>query len=156
MTLVLDTPTHKINVAGSPHVDNRDTFYLQNGIVMQSGSLCELVGVNSYVIQKGLQVDLSIELIDRNGDVQTQIDQVALGYPSSLMMPVGKFVTSDGSGQPVDLIYMPMTITNGVISVSGTVDASGNWRVCAARVNDALKAIGAGWKLAGSDVTFLV
>lgn len=75
-----------------------------------------------------------------------------LSIPFAIKMPLGRHA----NGKPTDdEIYLNVTLTNGVMSTSGTIPRSGDWKILTSRNNEALKVIGADWKLNTPDVTFI-
>lgn len=75
-----------------------------------------------------------------------------LTIPFAIKMPLVRHA----NGQPTDdEIYLNVTLNNGVMTTSGAIPRSGDWKILTSRNNEALKVIGADWKLDTPDVTFI-
>lgn len=101
----------------------------------------------SYYCEPGATIQLQGNITDANGDTVTSITM-----PVTLKMPLVRHA----NGQPTtDEIYLNVTLQNGVMTASGKIEMSGDWKILISRNNEALHRIGAQWKLSGDDVTFL-
>ncbi|GAB2927399.1 hypothetical protein [Rheinheimera gaetbuli] len=75
-----------------------------------------------------------------------------LSLPFTIKMPIVRHA----NGQPTDdEIYLNVTLANGVMTTTGSIPRSGDWKILTSRNNDALNVIGANWKLDTPDVTFI-
>lgn len=128
-------------------VDNRPAFSIKNQQITANGLPVQFFAGNHYC-QPGDTIQMQGQIADSAGNVQTQID-----VPVTLKMPLVRHA----NGQPTtDEIYLNVTLVNGVITASGKVDRSGDWKILIERNNEALARIGAAWKLSAADITFLV
>ena len=105
-----------------------------------------------YFGSNGDPVTMSFDLVDDQGALQTQLDSTSLNYPPVLALPVIKVA----SGAIVDEVYFATTLVAGVISVTGSFPASGNWQMLTTRINSSLAEIGASWIIDKPDVTFRI
>ena len=106
----------------------------------------------------GIKADsfnMTFNIVDDQGVVQTQLDSATLGYPPVLMLPVIKVVNGDNSNI-VDEVYFATTLVAGAIAVTGSFPASGNWKLTTERINAALAEINAAWVIEKDDVTFRI
>lgn len=131
----LDPPTHTIN----------------NEVVTVNENPAMGLG-NVYYAAPGDSISLSADIVDGDGNVQTQIDQTALGYPPVLKMPIVEMLNGELIGQS----YLTVTLANGTLTATGVVPRSGDWKITQDRVNASLAAIGADWQVEMSTKTFLV
>jgi hypothetical protein len=100
----------------------------------------------NYYCQPGDTVQLVGNITD-DGDTVTSIN-----VPVTLKMPLVRHA----NGQPTqDEIYLNVTLLNGVITATGNIERSGDWKILIDRNNEALHRIGAQFKLAAADITFL-
>lgn len=129
-------------------------FATANEVLTLGGQPMQGIG-NLYYGAVGAEVQLIAEIVDGAGNVQTQIDQTALGYPPVLKMPVVKFV-GGATGTAVDEVYFNVALSDGVMTATGTIPSSGDWKLQTARLNAAIAAIGADWTVRRDDLTFLV
>lgn len=122
----------------------------------------ETVKVNGHPVQgfasvyfgeSGDSVNMTFDIVNDIAELQTQLDSVSLNYPQILSLPVLKYVNAKDI---TDEIYFKTTLVAGVITVTGTFPASGNWKLNTQRINAALAEIGANWVINKSDVTFRV
>lgn len=128
-----------------PEPDTRAVYTLQNESVQVNGQPLQPFAGN-YYCNSGDTIQLSGEIVD-NGVIVTSID-----VPVTLKMPLIRHA----NGQPTqDEIYLNVTLTAGVMTASGTIERSGDWKLIIERNNEALQRIGANWKLQHNDVTFL-
>lgn len=131
-----------------------DIFTTANESVKINGN--PAVGFQSvYFGVAGDSANMSFDIVDGNGALQTQLDSTALGYPPILALPVLKVVNGNDASI-VDEVYFSTTLVTGVITVTGSFPASGNWKLLTARVNAALSEIGATWILSKADATFRI
>lgn len=73
-------------------------------------------------------------------------------YPITLKMPVIR----SANGQPTnDEIYLNVTLVNGILTSTGVIPRSGDWKISIDRNNAALKVIGAPFELNAQDITIL-
>lgn len=108
-----------------------------------------------YFVANGDTITMEASVVDGQGAVQTQLDQTSLGYPPVLALPLTKYA-GGSSGTVIDEVYFEATLTNGVISTTGTLPSAGNWKLETHRVNKSLKAIGADWGIDSLNVDFIV
>lgn len=128
-----------------PEQDNRAVYTLQNESVQVNGQPLQPFAGN-YYCNSGDAIQLSGEIVD-NGVIVTSVD-----VPVTLKMPLIRHA----NGQPTqDEIYLNVTLTAGVMTASGVIERSGDWKLIIERNNEALQRIGANWKLQHNDVTFL-
>jgi hypothetical protein len=122
----------------------------------------ETVKVNGNAVQgfqqvysgkSGDSITMTFEIVNDIAELQTQLDSASLGYPQILSLPVLKYVNRETI---TDEIYLETGLVAGVITVTGTFPASGNWKLNTERINAALAEIGANWVINKSDVTFRV
>jgi hypothetical protein len=101
----------------------------------------------NYYCQPGDTIRMQGDITDVNGDIV-----VGINIPTSLKLPLVKHV----NGQPfANEIYLNVTLQNGVITASGTIESSGDWKILIDRTNEALARIGAEFQLASDNITFL-
>lgn len=130
----------------APVVDNRPAYAIANQEIIANGNPLELFAGN-YYCQPGDVVQLVGNITDSEGDTVTSIN-----VPVALKMPLVRHA----NGQPTtDEIYLNVTLQNGVITASGKIERSGDWKILIERNNEALQRIGATWKLSAADITFL-
>ena len=128
-----------------------DVFTTNNESVTVNGNAT--VGFQAvYFGSNGDTVNMSFDLVDDQGTLQTQLDSVALSYPPVLALHVVKIA----DGNVVDEVYFATTLIDGVISVTGSFPASGNWQMLTTRINSSLAEIGASWIIDKPDVTFRI
>lgn len=110
---------------------------------------------NTYYAPVETEVKLTTEIVDEQGQLQSQLDQTALGYPPVLKMPVVKFAGGI-NGSIIDEVYFTVTLNGGVLTATGKLPTSGDWKLLTGRLNAALKSIGANWEIERANTTFLV
>lgn len=132
----------------------RNVYKLDSPNVYIDNVIQNIVGTTIFS-NVGDTIRVEATLVDANGSPQTQIDQTALGYPPALKVPVVKMV-GGARGTAVDEVYLTVILKNGVLIVSGSLPASGNWKLLESRINSSLKAIGADWELEIGDYNILV
>lgn len=121
-------------------------FYISNPQITANGQPLQLFAGN-YYCQPGDVVQLQGNITDSNGNTVTSIN-----VPVTVKLPMVKHV----NGQPfADEIYLDVTLVNGVITATGKIQSSGDWKILINRCNEAIARIGAPWKLASADITFL-
>lgn len=125
-----------------------------NTVVSFDGNPAQGLG-NTYYGVQNITMTIVSDIVDSEGNLQTQIDQTSLGYPPVLKMPVVKMV-GGSSGTAVDEIYMTTTLVNGVLTATGEIPSSGDWKLTSLRINESLKAINADWEIESLDVNILV
>ncbi len=129
-------------------------YTTQNENITIDGSVVS--GLNNvYYAFQDLVIEVQTEIVDSEGVVQTQLDATSLGYPPILKMPCVKFA-GGLDGTVVDEVYFNVTLENGVLTATGTLPSSGDWKLLEARLNQSLASIGADWRITRPDVTFLV
>lgn len=136
-----------INVSEAQRAaDSRRVYTLQNTSVTVSGQPANQFGGN-YYCEPNDTIQLSGEIVD-NGVIVESIN-----IPVTLKMPLIRHAND----QPTqDEIYLNVTLANGVLTASGAITRSGDWRIIIERNNEAIRRIGAEWKLQYTDITFLV
>lgn len=103
--------------------------------------------VGNYYCEPGHAVQLVGNIVDSEGNTVTSIS-----VPVTLKMPLVRHA----NGQPTtDEIYLNVTLQDGVITATGKIERSGDWKILIERNNEALQRIGAQFKLATADITFL-
>lgn len=123
-----------------------ETYTISNQQVTANGKPLELF-VGNFYCQPGDTAQLIGNITDSNGNTVTSIN-----LPVTVKLPLVKHV----NGQPfADEIYLDVTLINGVITATGKIQSSGDWKILIARCNEALQRIGANWKLQHEDITFL-
>ena len=100
-------------------------------------------------------ISISVDIVDSDGNLQNQIDQTDLGYPTALVLPVVK-LDNTSSGQIIDKVYFFTSINNGVMTSNGTFPSSGEWVLLDDYINHALSEISADWRIQQDDVVFRV
>lgn len=95
------------------------------------------------------------DIVDSEGALQTQLDQVTQGYPTILALPVVKVIAGD-IAKAVDEVYMNTTLVNGVLTAIGKFPTAGNWVLAKERVNMALGEIGSDWRVNIQDFSFRI
>lgn len=99
-----------------------------------------------YYTSPGTEVQLTGELHDADGQLAD------ISIPVTLKMPFVRHA----NGQPTDdEVYLDVTLQNGVITSSGVIPRSGDWKVLTERNNAALAAVGASFRLQADNITFL-
>jgi len=134
--------------------DTRTEYYNQNESITSGGE--PLQGQSStYYAPMHSDIVVSSEIVDSEGVVQTQLDQVILGFPPILKLPVNKYI-GGREGSVVDEVYFNATLIEGVITATGKIPASGDWKLTTDRLNLSIQAIGGEFKIDRDDITFLV
>lgn len=121
-------------------------YTIANQQITANGNEVQIFAGNHYC-EPGDAVQLQGYITDSNGQTVNSIT-----IPVTLKMPLVRHA----NGQPTqDEIYLNVTLVDGVITATGTIPWSGDWKILIERNNEALKRTGAPFKLAASDITFL-
>jgi hypothetical protein len=139
------TPSHSITLPDGATLgalqDTRTVKTLANESVKVNGESVQKFAGNYYA-NSGDTIELSADIVD-GADISV---------PVTLKMPLVRHA----NGQPTnDEIYLNVTLQSGVMTASGKIERSGDWKILIERINEALQRIGADWKLQHDDVTFL-
>jgi hypothetical protein len=139
------TPRHSITLPDGATLgasqDTRTVKTLTNESVKVNGEPVQKFAGNYYA-NSGDTIELSADIVD-GADISA---------PVTLKMPLVRHA----NGQPTnDEIYLNVTLVDGVMTASGKIERSGDWKILIERINEALQRIGADWKLQHDDVTFL-
>lgn len=151
MQTVFETDTHSIKVPDGAlfnelPVDNRTTFTISNQQITADGQPVTFFAGN-YYCEPGQVIQMVGNITDENGQTVESIN-----IPVTLKMPLIRHA----NGRPTqDEIYLNVTLQNGVLTASGTIPWSGDWKIIIDRNNEAIQRIGANWKLQHEDITFL-
>lgn len=134
-------------------ISTKQSFLIANQSITSNNQ--PVLGLNNvfYAIV-GDTLQLQSDIVDDQGVLQTQIDQTALGYPPVLKMPVVKFAGGI-NGTIVDEVYFNVTLVNGVLTATGVIPSSGDWKLLTTRLNQSLDSIGADWEVSTNNITFL-
>lgn len=126
--------------------ENRTVMQIRDKLIQSSSS--ELTPVyGNYYCRKNAPL-LMTGTIVKDGVVQTHIS-----FPLKLKMPLVRHA----NGLPTsDEEYFDVEIKYGVMTIAGTLDRSGDWKILIDRVNAALLRIDAPFKFDSEDITFLV
>lgn len=126
-------------------VDNRPVYTIADQVIEVNGNQIQPFAGN-YYCQPGDTIQLQGN-ISNNGQTVT-----AITVPVTLKMPMVRHA----NGQPTtDEIYLNVSLQAGVLTASGQIPWSGDWKILIERNNEALKRIGAPFKLSAADITFL-
>jgi hypothetical protein len=129
-----------------PVVDDRPVYTIEDRVITANGQPVQFFSGNHYC-QVNDEVQLVGNISDQNGDTVTGIT-----VPVTLKMPLVRHA----NGQPTtDEIYLNVTLVAGVLTATGKIERSGDWKILIDRNNEALQRIGAQFKLAAADITFL-
>lgn len=129
----------------------------------------EDIRVKGLITQKHLQKDgyvcfmevnnsfkISYDLVDEGGELQTQLDQVALGLPPILTIPVLKYA----NGVVIDEGYLKGTLSNGRFTAEADTGkmftSSGNYMLHVERINKAINQVGISWSIEADDLSIRV
>ncbi|WP_348731842.1 hypothetical protein [Rheinheimera texasensis] len=127
-------------------LDNRTMYKIKNQQITANGQPVQFFAGNHYC-QPGDTIQMQGEIADDAGNVQTQMN-----LPITLKMPLIRHA----NGKPTqDEIYLNVTLQDGVLTATGTIPWSGDWKIIIERNNEAIQRIGANWKLQHEDITFL-
>ena len=128
------------------NIDNRVAYAISQQQITVGGQPLQYFAGN-YYCEPGNVVQLQGNITNSNGDVVTSIN-----VPIALKMPLVRHA----NGIPTtDEIYLNVTLQNGVITATGKIERSGDWKILISRNNEALLRIGAQFKFAAADITFL-
>lgn len=122
-----------ITVDGNPAIGLGDTFYGDTNV----------------------DVVIQADILDSEDNIVTEIDQVTLGYPPVLKMPIVKMLGGI-SGTEIDEIYFNVSLTEGVLTASGVIPTSGDWKILSERLNKAIKAVNGDWEVESFTINILV
>lgn len=150
MQIVFDNGTHVIRVPDSAEfnkqTDNRTVVQINDSVIKINNQVAQPVFGNYYCNKSDI-IEMSGE-VTLNGVLQTTV-----GFPVTLKMPIVRHA----NGSPTtDEEYFEAQIVDGIITINGAVDRSGDWKVLIERVNQALLRVGASFKFDSEDITFLV
>lgn len=159
MQTVFQTDTHSIEIPDGATfnevpVDNRPAYTISNQQITADGQPAQFFAGNHY-FQPGDVVQLQGNITDSEGNTVTSIN-----LPVSLKMPLVRHA----NGQPTtEEIYLNVTLQNGLITASGKIESSGDWKILMERINAALLRISQEleslgiepFKFAAADITFL-
>jgi hypothetical protein len=124
---------------------NWPTYLVSGGVVKLNGQAASPFN-GMYFTESGAQLQLTGELHDADGQLAD------ISIPVTLKMPFVRHA----NGQPTDdEVYLDVTLQNGVITSSGVIPRSGDWKVLTERNNAALAAVGASFRLQADNITFL-
>jgi|GEM_PF-2610766 len=151
MQTVFQTDTHSIEIPDGATfnevpVDNRPAYTISNQQITANGQPVQFFAGNHYC-QPGDMVQLQGNITDSEGNTVTSIN-----VPVALKMPLVRHANGQAT---IDEIYLNVTLQNGVITATGKIESSGDWKILIERNNEALQRIGAPFKLAAADITFL-
>ena len=133
-------------LSGGSVIDGRQVYGIADMQITSSGQALQFFAGNHYCEPLDV-ITLSGRIADDNGDTVANIS-----LPVTVKMPVVRHA----NGQPTgDEIYLNVTIHAGVISATGKIERSGDWKILQDRVNESLQRIGASWKLSAPDITIL-
>lgn len=110
---------------------------------------------NSYYASANDLLSFTANIINEEGEIQTQLDQTVLGYPPILKLPFLKMVNGR-KGTVVEELYINSTLTEGVFQGSITIPSGGNWKILSERTNQSIAEIGGDWEVKDFEITFLV
>lgn len=133
---------------------SKPTFQTRNEQITQDGRALGGMG-NTYYAPVGAAIQLKADIVDALGNLQTQIDQSAGHYPPILKMPVVK-MAGGALGSVIDEAYFTVRLSGGVLTATGAIPSSGDWKLTESRINRALQSINAGWEVNRDTTTFLV
>ena len=134
--------------------DTREVFYNVNESIISNDT--PLTGLGDvYYANKNTDITITADIVDKEGELQTNIDQTLLGFPPLLKLPVNKYIGGE-SGEVVDEVYFNATLTEGVLTATGKIPSSGDWKLTTERLNKSIEAIGGSFKIDRQNITFLV
>ncbi|WP_372941438.1 hypothetical protein [Shewanella sp.] len=145
-----------INLGMEPYIQESvvEPYSTANEQILLDDTPAQGVG-NIYYAVVGQTVHINTDIVDKEGTKQEQLDQVALGYPPALKMPITKMIGGE-LGQIADEIYANVTLIEGTLTAEFSIPASGAWMLLEERINQSLLSIGADWQVQRTTVTFLV
>jgi hypothetical protein len=136
-----------INVVPEQPTVTVPKYNLSNLVITRNTGLEVPKNGNKYYLDPGDTVEVTGEIVDAEGVVQS--DRNA----SIIKLPVTKHADDMAT---TDEIYFTGNLVNGVLSVSGDINLSGNYKALASRNNRALDRMPAGFHMNFDDVDFLV
>ena len=134
--------------------DTREVFYNANESMTSGGEALAGLG-DVYYAAKNTEITISAEVVNGDGDIQTQIDQTALAFPPILKLPVNKYIGGE-SGQVVDEVYFNATLVEGILTATGQMPTSGDWKLTTDRLNKSIGALNGDFKIDRKNITFLI
>lgn len=134
--------------------DTREVFYNANESMTSEGEPLPGLG-DVYYANKNTEITISAEVVNSDGDIQTQIDQTALAFPPVLKLPVNKYIGGE-SGQVVDEVYFNATLVEGILTATGQTPTSGDWKLTTERLNKSIEALNGDFKIERKNITFLI
>ena len=119
-------------------------YEVKNSVIqMESIAITPFNGL--YFAEVGAPIQITAELHNNNGLVDISI-------PIPIKMPLVRHA----NGKPTDdEAYFNAALNAGVITITGTLQRSGDWKVLTERNNQALRVIGADFQLSAPDVTLI-
>ena len=134
--------------------DTREVFYNANESITSGGTPLQGLGL-VYYASKNAEITIVADVVDNKGGLQEEIDQTELGFPPLLKLPVNKYI-GGASGQIVDEVYFNATLREGVLTATGEIPTSGDWKLTTDRLNKSIEALNGNFKIQRKDITFLV
>ena len=134
--------------------DTREVFYNANESMTSGGEPLPGLG-EVYYAAKNTEITITAEVVNGDGDIQTQIDQTALAFPPVLKLPVNKYIGGE-SGQVVDEVYFNATLVGGILTATGEIPTSGDWKLTTDRLNKSIEALNGDFKIERKNITFLI
>jgi len=152
MDTILDTGTHKVEVIETAPATPNPTYKTGSEQITVNGGTAQSLSPVYFGIA-GDSINITLNIVNDNGDVQTSIDQTALCYPPMLALPIVKVA---GGATVIDEVYATTTIINGVMNatLNTGVLTSGNWVLSEERINASLAEIGALWTISMNSISF--
>jgi hypothetical protein len=133
--------------AGEEVANPTPKFNLSNLVITRNSGFEVPQNGNKYYFNLGDTVEVTGDIVDEAGVVQAAISAPIIKLP----------ITKHADDQPTpDEIYFTGNILEGVLTVSGAFNLSGNYKALAARNNRALDRLPAGFHMNFDDVDFLV
>ena len=134
-------------------LDTREVFYNANESMTSDGEPLSGLG-DVYYANKNTDITISAEVVNGDGDIQTQIDQTALAFPPILKLPVNKYIGGI-EGDIADEVYFNATLVEGVLTATGQIPTSGDWKLTTDRLNKSIEALNGAFKIDRKNITFL-
>jgi hypothetical protein len=127
-----------------PVTEAMPLFVVDNSVILMDGNtLAPYNGI--YFADVGAPIQITAELHNDDGLVDISI-------PIPIKMPLVRHA----NGKPTDdEAYFNAALNAGVITITGTLQRSGDWKVLTERNNQALRVIGADFQLSAPDVTLI-
>lgn len=145
LNTIFDNGQHKIESAGTLYTGFSGTTYaIENLAVTTSGIAASTSLVGDYVADIEEAIVVSCNLVGGG----------AVTYPGAIIkLPIVRHA----DGKPTDdEIYFNVSIVDGLLTASGSIPRSGDWKLLTSRINKALDRINAGWNISTSDIGILV